>query len=131
MLQEDEIRSKMKTIIWDYDIDPYELYEIAIGKRDRVAHFDFERVMIRMLERMQWYDLLDIFGVDFFKEKLTKSLIEKIKIKEIRHKYEFAREFLQGETISVSGWSPEYRKEIRNTLLSDRWYRLEQNVSES
>jgi len=54
--ERERISRIMKHILWDYDIDPYELYEVVTRKRGRVGHFDEQRVLQRMLERLSWYD---------------------------------------------------------------------------
>ena len=124
---EDEIRKILQPIIWDYNIDPSDFYAIASGKK-QIAGIRRESVLIRMLERLFWYDLLKLFGTDGMAELLTPGLIAGLRIKEQREKYELARKVLQGESVSFSGWSPEYREKIRHTLLSDRWYRTEQGI---
>jgi hypothetical protein len=121
-----QITETMKLIIWDYEIDPYELYEVVTGKKGRIFHFDFERVFLRMLNRLSWFDLLDLLGIDFLRKNLSKDIINKIEIQELRDKYKFARKTLQGEPVSPSGWSDEYREKIRHTLFSDRWYSIKQ-----
>jgi hypothetical protein len=122
-LNKSKIRAIMKLIVWDYDVDPYVLYEVVTGKRDKVGHFDAERILIRMLERLSWYDLLNILGMAFLRSALTPQVIKKIRLMDVREKYDFVRKVLQGETVSFSGWSPLYRERIKHTLLSDRWYR--------
>jgi hypothetical protein len=36
-----------------HTIDPCELREVVVGRRERVGHFDRQRVLLGMLER--WY----------------------------------------------------------------------------
>ena len=113
----------LKKIIWDYDVDSRKLYDVLEGKRSCAGSFDFEKLFIRMLERLPWYDLVAVAGVDFIKNNLNSSIIKKIRFKELREKYEYVRKVLQGESLSPSGWGPEYYKSIKHTLLSNRWYR--------
>ena len=122
----ERISRLMKHILWDYDIDPYELYEVVIGKRERVGHFDRERVFQRMLERLSWYDLLDLLGVDALRERLVPEAIARIRRPDVRERYEHIRRILHKEAVPLSGWDPEYREKVRHTLLSHRWYRAEQ-----
>ena len=119
----DEMRKLLKPIVWDYDIDPAAFYEIAAGVRDRIGGITREKALIRMFERLSWYDLVAIFGVDGLKELLLEDFIGKVRPKMLRERYEIARQLLHRETISVSGWDPEYREKIQSTLLSNRWYR--------
>jgi hypothetical protein len=41
----------MKHTVWDYAVDPFELYEVVTGKREKVGHLDAQRVFLRMLEK--------------------------------------------------------------------------------
>ena len=124
--ERERISRIMKHILWDYDIDPYELYEVVIGKRERVGHFDEKRVLQRMLERLSWYDLLDLLGVDILRERLVSETIARIRRSDVRERYEHIRRILHKEAVPLSGWDPEYREKVRHTLLSHRWYRAEQ-----
>jgi len=118
----ERIKLILKKILWDYEIDPPLLYDVIVGKRERVGTFNKEKIMLRALERLSWYDLLELFGKEELGRNLTDDIIRKLRFKELQEKYEFARKVLQGETVSYTGWSPEYRKKIRHTLLSNRWY---------
>ena len=124
--ERERISRIMKHILWDYDIDPYELYEVVTRKRGRVGHFDEQRVLQRMLERLSWYDLLDLLGVDFLRECLVPETIDRIRRPDVRERYEHIRRILHKEAVPLSGWDPEYRERVRHTLLSHRWYRAEQ-----
>lgn len=122
-MNREQIEKILKPILWDYQIDPCDFFDVAIGKKVRAGSFDQAKAMIRMLERLSWYDLVNLLGIDGLAKLLTKEIISRIRIKELRDKYEFARKILHKETVFFSGWSPEYREKIKHTLLSDRWYR--------
>lgn len=48
-MEKTEIQKLLRPIIWDYHIAPYELYEVAIGQKNRVGWFTQERALIRIL----------------------------------------------------------------------------------
>lgn len=121
-LEKIEIAKIMKMVIWDYDIDPLDLYDIVTGKKTEIGTFNKERVLIRMIERLSWYDLINILGIEYLKKNINRELLKHLRFEAIRNKYEFIRKILQGEVVSFSGWSPEYREKIRHTLLSHRRY---------
>ena len=122
-LSQEEKISLIKKIIWDYNIDPLKIIDVISGKLERIYQFDAEKIFIRMLERLTWYDLINILGIDRIKSLLTADVIEKLRDPYMQEKYEFVRRILQKEAVSFSGWDPEHRKKIRYTLLSNRWYR--------
>ncbi len=121
-MEKEEIRNLLKPILWDYSIDPWDFYKTALGKKDRVGSFDRDAALIRMLERLSWHELIQLFGIDGLTDLLTPDIISRLRINELKEKYEFARCILQGEPVSFSGWDPEYREKIKHTLLSNRWY---------
>ncbi|MBL7095101.1 hypothetical protein ISS22_14140 [candidate division KSB1 bacterium] len=72
-----KIENILTNIIWDYDVKPYDLYLVLAGKRESAGPFTAEKIFIRILERLSWYDLLDIVGLDFLKRNLTGERIER------------------------------------------------------
>ncbi|QTA79221.1 Uncharacterized protein dnl_14760 [Desulfonema limicola] len=123
-----QIHQLLKPILWDYKTDPYDFFLTAVGEKKHAGCFDQEKALIRMLERLLWYDLIRLLGIERIKELLTPEIISKLRIKELREKYEFARKILHGEPVSFSGWSAEYREKIKHTLLSNRWYRTQPGI---
>ena len=117
------IQTAFRGIIWDYDVDPDELFEVITGKREKSGPFDAERIFVRMLERLSWYELIELLGLEFIKNHLSKDVIRKIRFKALRGRYETIRKILSGDPLSFSGWDHEYREKIKYTLLSNRWYR--------
>ena len=117
------IQTALRGIIWDYDVDPDELFEVITGKREKSGPFDAERIFVRMLERLSWYELIELLGLEFIKNHLSKDVIRKIRFKALRGRYETIRKILSGDPLSFSGWDHEYREKIKHTLLSNRWYR--------
>ena len=117
------IQTALRGIIWDYDVDPDELFEVITGKREKSGPFDAERIFVRMLERLSWYELIELLGLEFIKNHLSKDVIRKIRFKALRGRYETIRKVLSGDPLSFSGWDHEYREKIKYTLLSNRWYR--------
>jgi hypothetical protein len=122
MISKEEINKKIKSAFWDYNIDPENIYMIALGKKEGTIFFTREKILIRLLERLSWYEIIDLFGKEFLKRNLSSSVVSKIRNQEIRNRYEFIRKILQGETISYSGWSAQNRKRLESSVLSDRRY---------
>ena len=113
----------LKGTVWDYNIDPYDLYLVAIGKKEPIGWFNKERCLARFCKTLSWYQLLHVFGTDYLRENLTPEVVQMLWPWELRERYEIIRGILHGEAVSPSGWSPENRKRLRASVLSDWRYR--------
>ncbi|NQV36413.1 MAG: hypothetical protein HQ509_00210 [Candidatus Marinimicrobia bacterium] len=112
----------IRRINWDYNIDPEKLIAVISGEISHAGHWDFDHLFIRLLERLSWYELLDLVGIDKIIANLNHATIQKIRYPEMREKYERLRKILRGEAISYTRWGSEYYKQVRHTLFSNRWY---------
>ena len=118
----EEKYNTLKKIFWDYNIDLLPLNKIVIMQFDVIDKYEFDLIINRMLERLGWFDLLDILGVDLLKKVLTSGSINRLRSKELKDRYERIRRILFKEPLPLSGWDSEYIKRIKTTLLSNRWY---------
>ncbi len=118
----DEKYRLLKRLNWDYIISEEDIFALISGERSHAGHWDFDHLFVRMLERLSWYDLLNLLGEETLREKLTAEIIQQIRFIELRKKYERLRKILQGEPVSFTKWGPEYRHQVRDTLFSNRWY---------
>ncbi len=124
----EEKYKKLKGIFWDYDTEKLPLDKIIIRQYGFIDNYVFNLILSRMLERLNWYDLLDILSLQNVREFLTKETIDRLHFAELRDKYEFIRKVLSGENISFTGWGDEYYKKIKHTLFSNRWYSTKQTL---
>ncbi len=125
MTPEEKYRT-LKIIFWDYRTDLLPLDKVINRELDSIGDYEFNMMLNRMLERLSWYDLLEILGPDAIKRLLTKVTISKIRFNELRERYELIRKILSGEVVSFTGWGDEYYNKIKHTLFSHRWYSTKQ-----
>ena len=118
----EEKYNTLKKIFWDYNIDLLPLNNIVTMQFDAIDKYDLDLIINRMLERLGWFDLLDILGVDLLKKILISDSINRLRSKELRDRYERIRRILCKEPLPISGWDTEYIQRIKTTLLSNRWY---------
>jgi len=105
----------LKRLVWDYDIPVEDLYEVIKGKKSHAGHWNFNHLLIRMLDNLSWYDLLDLLGRHTLEEKLVPEVLQRLRSPEKREKYERLGKILRGEPVSFTKWGPGYREEIRDT----------------
>lgn len=117
------IKETLDPIFWDYDVDVIQLYLITLEQEPGYAFLTREYILKRILERVPWYSILKLYGKDYLIHNLTHELIEKIRDREIRNRYELVRKVLHGKPLPPTGWSAENRSRLKNSLLSDRWNR--------
>lgn len=115
-------KSIIKRIAWDYNIPLNDIYDVILRKKQNCYHWDFEKIFIRLLERVSWYDIIYLIGIKTIKKELTKSRIKLLFHQDQRQKYEDIRKILSGETVSFTEWGPAFNERIKSSLFSDRWY---------
>src|SRR3972149_9190948 len=119
----DEKNKVLKSIFWDYNTELLPFDKLIEGDINAIDDYEFKLILTRMLERLNWYELMDILGIDLIKRLLTPEIISKLRYNELKERYERIRRILFEEPLPFSGWDPEYRKRINATLLSYRWDR--------
>ena len=112
----------LKRINWDYTISIEDMFAVINGKKSQAGHWTREDLLLRMLERLSWYDLLDFFPPEKIAQKLRPPLLDKIHNEEKRAKYERLGKILRNEPVSFTKWGAGYSAECRDTLFSNRWY---------
>lgn len=118
----EEKYNALKKIFWDYDVDLLPLDKFIKIETDNIDEYIYNLVVIRMLERLNWYDIIDILGIEQLKKILVSDIINRLRSIELKERYERIRRILFKESLPLSGWDPEYIKRIKTTLLSNRWY---------
>jgi len=113
----------IRRIVWDYNIEPENILDVLAGKLEKIGPFNLDRILTRLCERIEWYDILNILGLEFIRKNLTEDVVEAIRFPEIKERYRYARKVLSGKTVPATGWCDENRQRLKYTLLSNRWYR--------
>lgn len=121
-MSDNEKYTKLQRLFWDYNITT-ELLNIIIDRQfEKLDKYTHDLIFKRMLERLDWYDILDIAGVEQIKKVLHSEMIQKLRNKELKVKYEKVRQILFGEPLPSTGWDTDFIKRVKSSVLSDRWY---------
>ncbi len=118
----EEKYNALKKIFWDYDVDLLPLDKFINIETDNIDEYIYNLVVTRMLERLNWYDIIHILGIEQLKKILLPDIINRLRSNDLKERYERIRRILFKESLPLSGWDPEYIKRIKTTLLSNRWY---------
>ncbi len=90
-----ELKQELKRSVWDYSIDENTLLQIFQGKTQTFS-LNRTKICSRLLLNLQWYKLLDLLGIDGVKQLLTDDILKLIWIKDVREKYYYAQQILNG-----------------------------------
>ena len=112
----------IQKLLWDYDVSAEEVVQVIQGEKQKCIHWDFEKLFIRMLEKLNWYDLLYLLGAARIKKELTIARIEKIHNPSLRNHYGRLCKILHGKTVPFTKWGPEFSEKVKDSLFSNRWY---------
>ena len=75
---------------------------LLYGKIDRLGSIDRRLLLTRMLEYLNWFDLIKFINKDFFITNITQEFISTIKEQDLQKGLLFVREFLQRGSVSPS-----------------------------
>jgi hypothetical protein len=112
----------MRSLNWDYLDKPEDMLAVIEGRLESSGAFTRDKLFVRSLERLTWYSVLALWGVETIKELYTPSLASRIWPKDLRLRYEFAVRVLRRETLPPARWGDEYYQQMWHPVFSNRWY---------
>ena len=118
----------MKSLNWDYLDTPEDMLAVVEGRLESSGAFNREKLFVRSLERINWYYIVGLWGLEALKELYTPKLAARIWPKSLRGRYDFAFAILRREPVPFAGWGDEHYKQMRLPVLSNRWYGSKQRV---
>ncbi len=129
MITQEEKLKLMKSLCWDYKISPKDLLDLTEGQITEAGGFDRTGWFVRCLEGLPWHILVPLWGgIDEVRILFTPDAIRRVLPPSRRDTFERIRKILSGEPVPPARWDPEFGKELQNSFLSNRWYRLKQNL---
>lgn len=108
--------------MWDYNISPEEVDKLVKGETDFAGHYDINRLFIKMLNNLSWYEIIEIFHIDKIKLLLTDEIISKIRFESIQNNYARLKRLLRNETVPSAKWGSSGNEQAGYPILSNRWY---------
>ncbi|MCZ8344748.1 MAG: hypothetical protein O9301_17065 [Leptospira sp.] len=122
----------MKSLCWDYNIKPEDLLALTEGRAETAGGFDTIGWFVRCLQSLPWHILVPLWGgIERVKLLLTPETIRRVWPPARRETFERIRKILSGEPVPNAGWGTEINKKIKDSFLSNRWYRNKSNLLQS
>jgi hypothetical protein len=113
----------MQSLNWDYKVSPKDMLAVVEGKKELAGGiFDIDRLFVRAIERMSWYNIVALFGIDAIKKLYTPKLSRRLRSREIRSEYDFVVSVLRGKPLPAARWGSKSCERLRNPFLPDRRY---------
>jgi len=91
---------KLKNIFWDYNFTEEELNDLLYGRIQHVGNLTRSDMLTRMLEYLNWFDIVKLINKDLFLKNFTPEFIKTLKEQDLQQGLTFVREFLLGKTLS-------------------------------
>ena len=84
----------LSKLFWDLNVDVKQLNKLLNGEINRTGSIETADLYYRLLTTFDWHTLLKIVPKDKLAEMLNDSVINKIKSKDLRKRFIYARQFL-------------------------------------
>ena len=84
----------LSRLYWDVKVQPDQLLELLKGKIERIGHVDIQNLYYRMLTTFDWYTILRIVPDDKLGDLLSDAVIDKIRFKDLKEKFLYARQIV-------------------------------------
>ena len=115
----------MKYLNWDVLDSHEDMLAVIRGEKEDSGSLNREKLFVRSLERLNWYTVIDLWGIPAMLELYTPELAGRIYPKNRREVFDDAFAILLGEAIPAARWNIRYFGAKRHRLFSDRRNRIE------
>ena len=75
----------MGSLNWDYLDKPEDMLAVIEGRLETSGAFNREKLFVRSLERLTWYSILGLWGLEAIKELYTPELAKRLWPKERKY----------------------------------------------
>lgn len=123
VMDEGDLARIVRAVVWDYRYDADDVVAVLRGRRERIGHLDKPALFVRMLQTLPWQRIVAALSIGEVRRLLTPETIARLWPPSTRERYERIRLLLRGDAVPPAEWSAEHAGRLRNTVLSDRWYR--------
>lgn len=84
-----------RQIMWDYSIVPDDIDAVLQGKKNMAGHYSKDMIVRKLLESYSWFTIVKLFGPEELSTLLSNDVINGLRQKSLKSKYEFVQKRLQ------------------------------------
>lgn len=112
MIEKEEIKKHLKQAFWDVNYNSDDLYAILTKEKEKVNAMTLERIYVRLLETYSWYKLLELVNIQQLEEMLDKKIINNIRAKTLKDRYNHVARILRTSTLSTARQGIENNQKV-------------------
>jgi hypothetical protein len=90
----EEILRRLKMVAWDIPYSPEELYELLMGKTERINGFTRNQLYTKIVNSFYWHDVRHIIPEKQLRDALSDTIIQGLFPRDLRDKYRYVRSLL-------------------------------------
>jgi hypothetical protein len=121
-LTHEEKLKLMGSLNWDYLDKPEDMLAVIEGRLESSGAFTRDKLFVRSLERLSWYPILGLWGIETVKQLYTPELAGRIWPKSMRQRYDFVLAILRREPVPITEWGTQGYRSKRYRFFSNRGY---------
>lgn len=95
-------RKNISEIFWDYKFSEDDLSDLLSGRISKLGYLDRDKLLIRMLNYLNWYDFIKFVPFNLFVQIVDKKFLEKINDKQLAQGLSFVNRYLHKKIISAA-----------------------------
>lgn len=101
MLDEENIKQRLKQAFWDYNYSAEDLYDVLCEQK-KISFLDKNHIYQRLLETYSWYKLINILTFEQLQEALSETIIKKLRGKPLQNRYYHVSRILRKTVVSAT-----------------------------
>jgi hypothetical protein len=90
----EEILKRLKIVSWDLPYSPEQLYDLLMGKVDRLNGFSRIQLFTKIVNGFYWHQVRHIIPEERLGEALSEDVIRGLFPRNLRDKYRYVRSLL-------------------------------------
>jgi hypothetical protein len=94
MYPKEEILRRLKMVSWDITYSPEQLYDLLMGKVDRINSFSRNQLYAKIVKGFYWHQVRHIIPEEKLREALSEDVISGLFPRDLREKYRYVRSLL-------------------------------------